>query len=267
MHIFQEKVKVLWNKKIGSSYYRIGLKCHSEYLYSKPGQFIMLRLSDQIVPLLRRPFSIHRLIAKDKYIEGIELLYNVVGECTKKLSMARKGDIVDILGPLGNGFLIPDNYRRIFIVAGGVGVAPMLFLALSLQKKGVDLSECMVFIGGRSKDDLLCKDDFLNLKMRVHITTDDGSAGIKGLITDPLESAIKENRPDIICACGSFAMLRSVAQIAEMHAVPCQVSIETIMACGIGACLGCAVESRDGTGKYLHACLDGPVFDAGAIKM
>ena len=267
MHIFQKKAKILWNKKIGHSYYRIGLKCSNEYSCAKPGQFVMLRLYDQIAPLLRRPFSIHRLIVRDKRVEGIELLYKVVGECTKKLSMSGKGDIVDIVGPLGNGFIIPDNCHRIFIVAGGVGVAPMLFLVLSLQEKGVDLSKCTIFIGGRTKDDILCKDYFLNLKMKVYITTDDGSAGIKGLVADPFKSAIKENQPDIICACGPLAMLRSVALIAEMHAVPCQVSIETIMACGIGACLGCAVEGKDNTDKYLHVCMDGPVFDAGAIKM
>ncbi len=267
MHIFQKKAKVLWNKKIGHSYYRIGLQCGSEYSCAKPGQFIMLRLYDQITPLLRRPFSIHKLIAGDNRIEGIELLYKVVGECTRKLSMSGKGDIADIVGPLGNGFIIPDNYHRIFIVAGGVGVAPMLFLALSLREKGVDLSKCTIFIGGRTKDDLLCKDDFLKLKMKVYTTTDDGSAGIKGLVADPLKSAIKENQPDIICACGPLAMLRSVALIAKMHATPCQVSIETIMACGIGACLGCAVESKDNTAKYMHVCLDGPIFDAGTIKM
>ena len=275
----QEKTKVLWNKELAPSYYRIGFKCN-KYSSAKPGQFIMVRFADQINPLLRRPFSIHRLISRDQgsgirgqesgirdgAIDGIEVLYKVVGKCTKKLSMCVEGDIIDIIGPLGNGFITLDNYNNVFIVAGGVGVAPMLFLASYLQKN-TDLSKCTVFLGSRSKHDLLCKDDFLRLGMKVLIATEDGSAGRKGLVTDILETSIKENRPDIIYGCGPTAMLKSLALMSEMHSIPCRVSIETIMACGIGACLGCAVESKKTPEKYLHACLDGPVFDAKAIKL
>ncbi len=103
--------------------------------------------------------------------------------------------------------------------------------------------------------------------MRADITTDDGSTGKKGLVTVPLESAIKKNRPDMICACGPSAMLNAVAQIAETYATPCQISIETIMACGMGACLGCAVESKTDPDKYLHVCKNGPVFDSGLLKV
>ncbi|MBA3018183.1 MAG: dihydroorotate dehydrogenase electron transfer subunit [Proteobacteria bacterium] len=263
--MIQEKVKILWNNEISPSYYRIGFKCHSQYSDAKPGQFIMLGFPDQINPLLRRPFSIHRLISKDGALKGIEVLYKVVGKCTKKLSMCVKDDIIDIIGPLGNGFITSDNYNNVFIVAGGVGVAPMLFLASYLQKN-TDLSKCIVFLGSRSKHDLLCKDDFLRLGMKVLITTEDGSAGRKGLVTDIFETSIKENRPDIIYGCGPTAMLKSLAFISEIHSIPCRVSIETIMACGIGACLGCAVESKKTPEKYLHTCLDGPVFDTRAIN-
>ena len=130
----QEKIKVLWNKRVGPGYSRIGLKSHEGYASAKPGQFIMLRFPGQIATFLRRPFSIHRLIASDKHTTGIELLYRVVGEGTKKLSECKKGDFVDILGPLGNGFSFSEHYKRIYIVAGGIGVAPMLFLVLSLQE-------------------------------------------------------------------------------------------------------------------------------------
>jgi len=137
--MYQEKVKVLWNNRVGPECYRIGLKCHRGYSSAKPGQFIMLRFPGQIAPFLRRPFSIHRLITSDNHTAGIELLYKVVGEGTKKLSECKKGDFVDILGPLGNGFPFSGLYKRIFIVAGGFGVAPMLFVALTLQMNGVDL--------------------------------------------------------------------------------------------------------------------------------
>ena len=143
----------------------------------------------------------------------------------------------------------------------------MVFLASALQRKGVDLSRCTAFLGGRSKDDLLCADEFVSLGMAVQITTDDGSAGSKCLLTHPLEMATSANRPDIIYACGPLGMLKCVANIAEAQTVPCQISIETVMACGMGACLGCAVETKKGAAKYLHACVDGPVFDVETLKI
>lgn len=258
--MFQEKNQVLWNENSGHSYFKMGLACQRGYPDAKPGQFVMLRLGDQIDPLLRRPFSIHRLIMENTRIAGIEILYKVVGKCTEKLSMCKKDDNIDILGPLGNSFLIPDNASHIFFAAGGVGVAPLVFLAHFLKEKGADLSKCTVFIGGRSENDILCADDFLSLRMGVHTTTDDGSAGEKGLVTDSLEREIKKRLPDIIYACGPAPMLDAVAKIAEMYETPCQISVETLMACGIGACLGCAVEKRGNAEKYMHVCIDGPVF-------
>lgn len=263
--MLQEKAKVLFNKKAGPSYFRIGLTCHNGYAKAQPGQFIMLHLPKQHTSLLPRPFSIHRLITAKGRIQGIELLFKVVGGCTEKLSKYKQGDYLDLLGPLGRGFIIPDKYQHLFIVSGGIGVAPLFFLASSLRAKMADPSTCKLFTGGRSKHDILCIDDFSKLDIIISIATDDGSLGEKGLVTELLEAAIKENPPDIICACGPFAMLASVARIAERYSVPCQVSIETIIACGIGACLGCAVEGK--SDKYLHACVDGPVFDATALKI
>ncbi|MDO9565885.1 MAG: dihydroorotate dehydrogenase electron transfer subunit [Candidatus Desulfaltia sp.] len=262
--MLKEKAKVLFNKKAGPSYFRIGLTCHNGYAKAKPGQFIMVHLADQKNSILPRPFSIHRLIIANGRLQGIELLFKVVGGCTEKLSRCKKGDCLDILGPLGKGFIIPDKYQRIFIVSGGIGVAPLFFLASSLLKKIPDRSTCELFIGGRSKHDILCTDDFSKLDITISIATDDGTLGKKGLVTNLLEKGIKENPPDFICACGPVAMLGSVARIAKKYAVPCQVSIETIMACGIGACLGCAVKGLD---KYMHACVDGPVFDATVLKI
>ncbi|MGE0082823.1 MAG: dihydroorotate dehydrogenase electron transfer subunit [Desulfococcaceae bacterium] len=262
----QETAKVLWNTIECSGYFRMGLAASSVYAEAKPGQFVMIRPCDQIVPLLRRPFSIHRLIETDKGTGGFEILYRVVGEGTEKLSMCRKGERLDILGPLGNSFRIPENARGFFIVAGGIGVAPMYFLTDYLRRKGIDLSECRVFIGGRSKDDLLCMNDFFSSGVHtVHIATDDGSAGNRELVTGPLERALQKIRPDMIYACGPIPMLKAVAEISEKNSLPCQVSVETMMACGMGACLGCAVRKKDDSKKYLHACTDGPVFDAELI--
>lgn len=265
--MIQKKLKILWNQKVASAYYRIGLKCGGAYTRAKPGQFIMMRLSRHNDPLLRRPFSIHRLIVKDGRPEGIEVLYKVVGKGTSRLTAFKEGDALDVIGPLGSAFTRPADLRDVFLVAGGIGVAPMVFLASFLVKNGLSASQCQVFLGGKSRGDILCAQDFLNLGMKVHTTTDDGSAGDQCLVTHPVELALADSTPDIIYACGPLEMLQCVLGIAEKYAVRCQISMETVMACGLGACLGCAVESRDAPDRYLHACLDGPVFDARELRL
>jgi dihydroorotate dehydrogenase electron transfer subunit len=262
----KQPATVLFNTKLAPGYYRVGLTCSQHYSQAKPGQFIMLRFAERLDPLLRRPFSIHNLITENGVTKGFELLYKVVGKATATLSRQKPGDIVDTLGPLGCGFSIPRDAKRIYVVAGGVGVAPMVFLVSYLHHKDTDLSNCQVFLGGRTKDELLCQDDFNKLGVSVIATTDDGSAGDQCLVTHPLEQAIDGGRPDIVFACGPMAMLACVVAITEKSRVPCQVSLETMMACGMGACLGCAVESRAAADGYLHACLDGPVFDADILK-
>jgi len=265
--MFEHPAKVLWNKKISSGCYKIGLTCSENYFIAKPGQFIMLRLAQQSDPLLRRPFSIHNLIISNGQARGLELLYKVVGKGTAIMARQKPGDRVDILGPLGTGFIISRQAKSIHVVAGGIGVAPLLFLVSQLCRANYDFSNSRVFIGGRSKEDLLCRDDFVQLGLKVDTTTDDGSSGDQCLVTHPLELAADHNPPDMIVACGPMAMLACVIGIAEKHRIPCQVSIETMMACGMGACLGCAVEGRTDQGRYLHACLDGPVFDATDLKL
>ncbi len=265
--MFQHQAQVLWNKKISTAYYKIGLSCPEHYAMAKPGQFIMLGFSGYTDPLLRRPFSIHKLIVSEGNTEGFELLYKVVGKATAMMARQRPGDMVEILGPLGTGFIIPRAARIVHVVAGGIGVAPLVFLARQLHDQNFDISNCRVFIGGRTKDDLLCQNDFVELGLEVETTTDDGSAGDQCLVTHPLEVAVDRRPPDLIVACGPMAMLACVTGIAEKHHIPCQVSIETVMGCGLGACLGCAVEGGAGQDRYLHACLDGPVFDAMDLKL
>jgi len=262
-NMFLEKAQVLWNKKISSAYFKMGLKCSGSFYDAKPGQFVMLRIADRIAPLLRRPFSIYRMIEGNK---GVEILYRVVGACTGILSEIREGESVDILGPLGNGFSLPKKEGGVFIVAGGIGVAPLVFLSSYLVgEKGFETSTITVFLGARSKDDLLCRDDFSSLGLEVTVTTDDGSEGETCMITNPVEAALKKTRPGVIYACGPSGMMKCLAGMAEDYGVACQISLETVMACGFGACLGCAVESKD-ENKYLHVCKDGPVFDSREIR-
>ena len=265
-NIIQGKVKVLSNTPVGPGYYRIKLSCHGQYAKAVPGQFVMVRLIPQVDPLLPRPFSIHRLSRQDGRVTGLELLFKVVGKGTQALSLKKPGDDLEMTGPLGKGFSILAGARHIKIVAGGIGVAPMIFFLDYLKEHGHDLANVQVFLGGKSKADLLCMNDFSAFGVPVYATTDDGSSGDQCLVTDPLEIAVAENPPDIIYACGPMDMLTCIAGIADKYRIACQVSIETMMACGMGACLGCAVAGRHHPDVYFHACTDGPVFDIKVLR-
>ena len=267
--MFQQAVQILFNENLGNDYYRLGLQLTRAQYYGgvKPGQFVMLRIGNRHDPLLRRPFSIHRPIMGQSYPTGIEILYKVVGQGTRILADLQPGSQLNLLGPLGNAFLLPSGVERIFIVAGGIGVAPLVFLADHLVQRGLDPRSCFVYLGGRSAADLLCADAFSRLQMPVQKTTDDGSSGDQCLVTHPVELEITQRKPDILYACGPLEMLKCVVGIAEKNNIPCQISIESMMACGIGACLGCAVESRRSPDRFLHACMDGPVFDVTDIRI
>ncbi len=260
--IQQTMATVIAHESMGPGYRRMTLACPADFNAARPGQFVMLATPGN--QLLRRPFSIHRLNAGANGQSEVGILYKIVGEGTAALAGLSGGNQVDVLGPLGQGFSIRDDYQRIFVAAGGIGVAPMVYLLEHLaETRGAD--GCELFLGGRSREDLLCLEDFRSLGLQVHRTTDDGSDGAQCFLTHPLEMAAQKRRPDIIYACGPMDMLSCVAGIAERLEIPCQVSIESMMACGVGACLGCAVEGRSHDG-YLHVCKDGPVFDADRLQ-
>ena len=259
--------QILSNREICSGYFRIRIACDQVYQDALPGQFVMVRGVGQASPLLRRPFSIHDLIMEGGRVTGFDILYKIIGKGTEALSRGRAGDMVDVLGPLGRGFSTRGDFRRVHMVAGGIGVAPLVFLAKHLMRQGLPSSQITLFIGGRSCGDLLCLEIFEHLGIQLKVTTDDGSAGSQCLITQPLAETLRQQKPEILFACGPMPMLREVMAISRKDGIPCQISIETMMACGMGACLGCAVEKRDSKEKYLHACMDGPVFEAGRIKI
>lgn len=258
---------VLWNRCVGTAYFRMGIKCPHVFQAAFPGQFVMVRPKHQTQPVLRRPFSIHNQIRIKGRVDGFEILYKVIGVGTEKLSLCRKGDTIDVLGPLGKGFSRYQDTGDVYLAAGGIGVAPFIFLANDLLRWGVEGSRITLFLGGQSKKDLLGLNTFERLGIGLQVATDDGSAGVQGLVSMPLEEAIQTKKPDILYACGPVAMLQKVAMMANAYDVRCEISIETMMACGMGACLGCAVENHVSDKKYLHACIDGPVFDAGDIRL
>ena len=250
---------------MGADCVHLGLSCEHGFPAAVPGQFVMVQAGDGMAPLLRRPFSIAGIVGDPQKPDGIELLIKVVGKATRALAQMRPAETVDLIGPLGHGFRIPAGVARIYLAAGGIGVAPIRFLAAELVARGVDPENCRLFLGGRSRQDLLCREEFETLGIAVTVTTDDGSDGNQCLITDPLEAAIEKEPPDMVCACGPHGMLACVAGIAQRLKVPCQISLETLMACGLGACLGCAVEARQQADPYMHACVNGPVFNAAEI--
>lgn len=212
-----------------------------------PGQFVHILVPGKT---LRRPISVC-----DIYDDILRIVFEVKGEGTDIIANTKVGESLDIIAPLGNGFVLDSNKKTVFI-GGGIGVPPMLYASKICGKNGT------VITGFRNKDAVILQDDFIKNGSKLILTTDDGSAGIHGFVTQPLQEIISQ--ADTVCACGPAPMLKAISKIAEAANVPCQISLEERMACGIGACLGCAVliNRDDGTQIYKHVCKDGPVFSS-----
>jgi dihydroorotate dehydrogenase electron transfer subunit len=259
-----KKMTVSHNNRIAPAHFAMGLDCAMPCGDAKPGQFVMVQIPEAPDLVLRRPFSICRLVSEQGRVRGMEILYRVVGKGTAKLSQLKKGDPLDVLGPLGRGFDIPENTRSVFIVGGGIGVAPLIYLLFELMEKKLNPKSISIFSGARSRDEILCLAEMEKMAEKgvvLQVTTDDGSLGEKGVITGPLEKCLEERKPDMLYACGPLAMLKKVAHLAARSGIRCQISMEAMMACGMGACLGCAVRNAKHPDHYDHVCLDGPVFD------
>lgn len=223
---------------------------------AKPGQFVHIKLSDRLDPLLRRPFSISDV---DRERGTISFIYRIVGRGTAYLAELKEDSVVDCLGPLGNGFDLSAGSRSL-LVGGGMGLAPLIYLAKMLCPQPVEL-----LMGGRTKEELFWQDMFSGICENLHITTDDGSYGVHGNVADMLPELLAKNPYDIIYACGPHGMLARVEEIALKAKIPCQVSLEKYMACGVGACLSCTCAAKDG--KRRKVCTDGPVFWAGEVEL
>jgi dihydroorotate dehydrogenase electron transfer subunit len=221
------------------------------------GQFLNIRVEDATDPLLRRPFSAYR-----REGENLEIVFNVVGKGTALLSTKRAGELIDVLGPLGVPFgLSTADYETALLVGGGLGVAPLPIATEELREAGKPI---LTFLGARNAGQLVphhLEDP--------QIATDDGSAGFRGNVVELLSSILSHqpvSRPKIF-ACGPTAMLRALAEFALKHGIPCEVSLEGPMGCGIGICQGCPVELAGEEKKYALMCKDGPVFDVRKIKL
>ena len=263
--MIQKTAVITANRQLSGTCWKISLAVGSAMTAAaRPGQFVMVRPNGGDRPFLPRPFSIHRINRENG---TLDLLYKVIGPGTRRMSGLNAGDGLAMTGPLGSGFRIEQEFENIAIIGGGIGLAPLVFLADVLAAEPPAPPRAEVFIGAATADEILCRDEFSDLKMDVHIATDDGSAGHHGFVTKLFEIKTEQTYPDMIFACGPPAMLRATAQIASSRNIPCQISIETIMACGIGACLGCAVKPAGNTSHYLHACRQGPVFFSSEIDI
>ncbi len=244
--MYQVKSRVIKNEEVAEGYFRLSLECPELAEKAVPGQFVMLRVGNSYDPLLRRPFSIHRIIKGS----GIEILYKIIGKGTGMMAHIKAGEVPSLIGPLGNGFSINGEFGEVLVVGGGIGTAPLLALAEKLTGNGEGIGKerkVIVLLGGRSKDDILCVEEFKGLGAEVQVATDDGSLGHKGFVTELLDQYLGQPQgtaPTCIFSCGPHLMSKRVAGIAKKYNTPCQVSLEAHMACGVGACLGCVIKVR-----------------------
>lgn len=255
---YQEKCELLDKQKLTTDIFKYRIKTDKIAKEAKPGQFLEIRVSDSVEPFLRRPISIYSIVDSNT----IEFIFQVKGNGTKILSEKNIGDEIDILGPLGNGIFEIKDYKKVAIIGGGIGSYPLYEIAKELKDK----AEINTYLGFRSKEYVTCENEFQKVSNKLVITTDDGSYGEKGFAIDYLK---RDKKPDVIMACGPLPMLRAVKKYAMEENIPCQVSLEERMGCGIGACLGCAVKTSESTQEapqYKHVCKDGPVFNCTEVE-
>lgn len=221
-----------------------------------PGQFVNLRVHDGLDPLLRRPFSVYR-----SENDVVEIIFNVVGRGTAILAGKKRGDVVNILGPLGVPFGSEGEFKHAILIAGGLGIAPMPILGEHLRRAGKQVE---IFVGARTSNQLALQ--HLNTP---HVATDDGSRGFHGTVVALVESYWKEHplTDARVFACGPTRMLAAVRSFAKASALRCELSLEGEMACGIGICQGCPVERANGERRYALVCTEGPTFDCTAIRL
>lgn len=258
MAVYQQMAEIIRTEKLAEDIFRVSVKAPDIAAESRPGQFVMARVGNGMDPLLRRPFSVHQVS------EGgiVQILYKVVGKGTQELARMQTGELIDVLGPLGRGFRL-NTERQHFLVGGGIGIAPLLFLARQILEKN-ESPAITVLLGARKREEIApLVADFKRMGLAVQLATEDGSLGKQGLVTDLLSPLHKETMA-MVYTCGPYPMLRAVASMCRDRGWNCQVSLETIMACGLAACLGCAVPRADMMG-YVHVCKDGPVFNADEV--
>ena len=247
-------LKIAENRKVNGKYFKLVFRSKALARGVKPGQFVNVLLNPSQDPFLRRPFSYYRISG-----DRIEILYEILGRGTAILAGKKKGDELKVLGPLGLPFKqkLLKNKKRI-LVAGGVGVPPLVFLAEHFPAEAI-------LIGAKSREEVLPKSELAKIKGEILYATNDGSYGKKGYVTVLLEEILKNEKPEnlFIQTCGPKPMMQAVLDFARPRGMEGEASVDNTMACGMGVCLGCMVKTPDG---WVPSCTEGPVFDFKEIE-
>ena len=252
--MFLENSLILSNLKVSENIYLLSVVADKSIKHCKPGQFYMLKCKNDIFTL-RRPISLHYA---DKKANILEFYYETKGKGTQDIASLKKGDTIDIQGPLGNGFDTNIFGKDVLVIGGGMGLAPMKYLIETLS-----VDNNITFItGSRNAGGINILKNFNMKNAQTFVTTDDGSLGLKGNVMDKLKGLLKDKTYHMIYTCGPEPMMEAVGKVAIAHNIPCQMSLEARMACGVKACVGCSIRTNDGMKKVCH---DGPVFMAPTI--
>jgi dihydroorotate dehydrogenase electron transfer subunit len=270
--VYHGTAVVLVNQLLARDTYLIRLQAPELARSIRPGQFLMIRLGTSCDPLLGRPFALYDTVVDGAGdVSALDVVYLVIGKLTGLMAKLRTGDAIAVWGPLGNGFPKLDGLDHVGLVAGGIGQTPFLaYIRELLGKRGyggqpprVQAKRVSLYYGVRSKDLVAGVPDFEEAGATVHLATDDGSLGFHGFVTRLVE---QHPKPQQLVGCGPEAMMHTLAMLAERWGVPCHLSLETPMACGVGICFSCVTPVRTPEGwDYRRVCVDGPVFDASTL--
>ncbi|MFN2389801.1 MAG: dihydroorotate dehydrogenase electron transfer subunit [Actinomycetota bacterium] len=263
--------EVLSHKKYGEYYHSLTIVAPEIGARIRPGQFVNIQCGEDRAHILRRPFSVYRVNKRGGWASTIEIVFDVRGPGSHYLSQLRGHASVDLIGPLGRGFLLPKSRAHCLLVGGGIGATPLFFLADELRNEGHRVD---VILGARSVGLLLNQIEARRVASVCRITTEDGSAGDKGRVTDVLGEMIEKGGTEIVYTCGPHAMLAAVARDCVARKIPVQVAVEELMACGYGVCMTCVMPVRrtakrsdptDDPVVYARSCTEGPVFNGGSV--
>lgn len=247
---------IVENRQIAKDIYLLGVRLPSEFnLPVLPGQFSHIKIPNANEHILRRPISVNSYNQDTKIIQYV---YQTRGAGTAKLAKAANGEAIEVIPALGKGFLMPESAQKVMLIGGGIGCAPLLYAAQYLKQ-----CSYTAVLGFRDAEHAYQVDDFKGICENTLVCTDNGSLGTQGYVCGMAEQAIKETKPDIILACGPDIVLKLVKGLSEKYDIPAQLSMETRMGCGVGACVVCNVKiGTESNWHYKRCCKEGPVFDA-----
>ncbi len=265
-NLYNDVVRVEFNRSVSPRYYRMRVSFPAEEFQVRPGQFAHLRVVDATDPLLRRPFSFHHVRSEDGTVFA-DFLYAVVGKGTGKMAGLSEGDRMKLMGPLGNSFSVPDEGVHPVLIGGGVGIPPIHMFARQLSGESTRRQSVDVLMGARSKEEIMCEEDFDLSGVRLNVSTDDGSRGYEGYVTDLFQYLYDQaqfSRPVKLYGCGPHGMLDAIRRLSDQLGLDGEIAIERQMGCALGICRACVVKvhvpDTDRT-EVKTVCREGPVFD------